>query len=548
MTTYPITAFFLLLLSCPAFCSPAYLKSANGKHQLVVDGKPFLMLAVQTNNSANYTTALNDVWPVVEDVGANTLGIPIAWEQIEPSEGQFHFEFVDELLKQASKRNIKLVILWFATWKNNAPHYAPAWVKLDNDRFPRVITADGKRLNSLSPHYRSTLEADKKAFVALMNRIKHKDKHHNVILVQVQNEVGTYGSVRDFSDTANQLFDQAIPQPLANDLAVPQGTWRETFGKDADEYFYAYSIARYVNEIARAGKAVHPLPMNINVALRNPFHPGKPGQYSSGGATDNVIDVWKSAARAIDMISPDIYFRDHTTVHKVLEIYSRKDNPLFVAEIGNDQPYARFFYSALGAQGIGFAPFGMDHTDYANYPLGAKSLSPEIIAAFKEAYQLIGPMASEWARLSYESEVWGVSEPDPFKITETAQSSENENAARANHYTQHLDLGDWDAEITYGRPMFYVAPPEGNEAPSGGVLIAKLTPNEYLVTGHRARVTFLGSRELAGKDTMLVRVEEGHFNSDGKWVFERVWNGDQTDWGLNFTSKPHILKVQLSTY
>ena len=548
MKLYFIALIASLLLACPSHSSPAYIKSAHGKHQLIVDGKPFLMLGVQTNNSANYIAALKDVWPVVADVGANTLGIPIAWEQIESKEGQFNFEFVDELLKQARKRDIKLVILWFATWKNNAPHYAPAWVKLNNDRFPRVITADGQRLNSLSPHYRSTLEADKKAFVALMNRIKQKDKHHNVILVQIQNEVGTYGSVRDFSDTANQLFDQAIPQPLANDLAMPQGTWRETFGQDADEYFHAYSIARYVNEIAQAGKAVHPLPMNINVALRNPFHPGKPGQYSSGGATDNVIDVWKSAAPAIDMISPDIYFRDHTTVHKVLEIYSRKDNPLFVAEIGNDQPYARYFYSTLGAQGIGFAPFGMDYTDYANYPLGAKSLSQDIIAAFKEAYQLIGPMASEWARLSFESEVWGVSEPDRFSMTENALSSENENAARVNHYTQHLDLGNWDAEITYGRPMFYIAPPAGNEVPSGGVLIAKLSPNEYLVTGHRARVTFLGSSELAGKDTMLVRVEEGHFNSDGQWVFERVWNGDQTDWGLNFTSKPHILKVQLSTY
>ena len=43
------------------------------------------------------------------------------------------------------------------------------------------------------------------------------------------------------------------------------------------------------------------------------------------------------------------------------------------------------------------------------------------------------------------------------------------------------------------------------------------------------------------------RVEEGHYK-DGKWVFERVWNGDQTDWGLNFTSRMHVLKVRMASY
>jgi len=79
--------------------------------------------------------------------------------------------------------------------------------------------------------------------------------------------------------------------------------------------------------------------------------------------------------------------------------------------------------------------------------------------------------------------------------------------------------------------MFWIDPPIGNSPASGGALIAKLSDNEYLVTALRARVSFSPSDELAGQVHMIERVEEGHFEN-GAWVFERVWNGDQTDWGL----------------
>lgn len=551
-----IATFFLLVSICgSASAAIPELKTENGKHMMLVDGQPFLILGAQANNSANYISALKDVWPIVEAINANTLSIPVAWEQIEPKEGEFDFTYLDELIRQASKREIKLMLLWFATWKNNGPQYAPEWVKLDNQRFPRVIKKDGSSLNSLSPHHRSTLMADKKAFVALMKHIKKADRRQTVIMVQVENEVGTYGSVRDFSALAQMAFNQAVPAQLRSDLNKSAGSWSEVFGKDADEFFHAYAIASYVNEIAAAGKAVYPLPMNVNVALRHPVNPGQAGSYASGGPTDNVLDVWKSAAPSVDLISPDIYFRDAKTVRKVLELYSRADNPLFVSEIGNDQPFARYLYATLGAQGIGFTPFGMDNTDYVNYPLGAKKLSAEIIQSFAEGFQLLRPIASIWARLSFEGRVWGVSEPDPVPAEASTEPMNNEavagdgvNSKLGEHYTQYLDLGRWDVAISYGQAMFWIDPPVGNVPASGGVLIAELSENEYLVTGHRARVTFKGSEELAGQRTMLARVEEGHFDARGKWVFERVWNGDQADWGLNFTSVPHLLKVKLATY
>jgi len=524
----------------------------SGRHALMVDGKPYLILGAQANNSSNYTAALKEVWPVVKQVHANTLEINVAWEQVEPEEGKFDFSYIDELIKQARDNDVRVVLLWFATWKNNAPHYAPDWVKLDDARFPRVHKKDGSTVNSLSPIHQSTLDADKKAFVEMMKHLKKVDKKQTVILVQVQNEVGTYGEVRDFSPAAEKLFKAIIPDQLQTAMNLPAKSWAESFAADADEYFHAYHIARFCNEMAAAGKAVYNLPMNVNVALRNPFNPGKPGQYSSGGPTDNVLDLWKAAAPSIDMISPDIYFRDYRTVTRVLDLYARDDNPLFVAEIGNDQPFARYVFETLGHQGIGFAPFGLDKTGYTNYPLGAKNYDDATFEPFAEVYGLIAPWAHVWAKMSFENETWGVAEPrDTFgesKQIWNAAASEKEKEQESKTYTQVLDLGRWNAEVTYGRPMFWVAPPEGNDIAKGGALIAKLDENEFFVTALHSRVTFVPSDEIKDERTMTVRVEEGHFDKKGNWVFERVWNGDQTDWGLNFDGKYHLLKVKMATY
>ena len=546
----------LVLCSCFTFAeSLPELVHKNNRHALMVDGAPFLMLGAQTNNSSNYPAALKDVWPSVKKMHANTLSIPVAWEQIEPVEGTFDFSYLDVLLKEAREHKVKVVLLWFATWKNNAPHYAPAWVKLDNKRFPRVVKQDGDTLNSLSPLGKNTLQADKKAFVELMNYLNKKDKQHTVIMVQVQNEVGTYGSARDYSALAQSVFNAPVPDELIQKLNLKPGNWPTVFGTDADEFFHAYHIAKYCNEITEAGKAVKNLPMYVNVALRNPFNPGKPGQYSSGGATDNVLHIWKAAAPAIDLIAPDIYFRDHKTVSKVLDIYARPDNALFVAEIGNDQPFARYFYPTLGKGGIGFSPFGMDDTDYTNYPLGAKTYNDQTIEEFAQHYRVIAPMMREWAKLAFENNVWGVAEPldttgDTQKIWNAeATPAEKDQYAKdkAAALTQTLDLGLWDAEVTYGRYMFWIDPPVGNTPSSGGALIAQLSDNEYLVTAHKARVEFKPSSELKDKKHMIERIEEGHFEK-GKWVMERVWNGDQTDWGLNFTARAHVLKVKMASY
>ena len=124
----------------------------DGRSALMVDGAPYLVLGAQVNNSSAWPSMLPKVWPAVKKLQANTVSVAMPWEQIEPVEGKFDFSFLDTLLREAREQKVRLVLLWFATWKNNGPNYAPEWVKLDNARFPRLVDARGKVLNSMSPH------------------------------------------------------------------------------------------------------------------------------------------------------------------------------------------------------------------------------------------------------------------------------------------------------------------------------------------------------------------------------------------------------------
>ena len=204
----------MLVAPCRAAEAPRIIQQ-DGRHALMVDGAPFLVLGAQINNSSSWPEILPKVWPALEAMHANTVEAPVYWEQMEPTRGQFDLSTVDLLVQGAREHHLHLVLLWFGTWKNGNMHYAPQWVKTDVSAYPRMINAAGDPIDVLSANSRSNLEADKQAFTALMRHLKEIDSTaHTVLMVQVENESGGIGSPRDFSPASNQEFASEVPPEL----------------------------------------------------------------------------------------------------------------------------------------------------------------------------------------------------------------------------------------------------------------------------------------------------------------------------------------------
>jgi len=402
-------------------------------------------------------------------------------------------------------------------------------VKTDTKRFPRVVRADGEAIDVLSANSRSNLEADKAAFVALMRHLKSLDDQHTVLLVQVENESGIIGSPRDFSPESNKELAGQVPADMLAAAHKQPGTWREVFDGDADELFQLYHQAHYLNEIATAGKAEFDIPLYMNVWLSYP--PAElperrlpiPGiQYPSGGAVQRWVGLWRTLAPSINAIAPDIYGDDAGFVHDVLAAYHRPDNPLLVPEIGKPDAFARYDFLALGEGAIGIAPFGVD-------PRGWNILGDIPANGHARNFALLAPMVREVAKLNFEGKL----------------KTSMEEVGKAE---QELDFGTWQASISYGFPQNDGRRPPGTNDAHGVALVAQLGPDEFLVTGVDASVSFHLSGRLPGLRMQILAAEEGGYQ-DGVWKPVRLWNGDETDRGLQFhADDPAVVRVKLGKF
>ena len=541
--------------------------------QLIVDGKPFLALAGELgNNTASSMENMQPIWSRLLAGNLNSVLAAVSWAQIEPEEGKYEFSLVDRLIFEARRNDLKLVFLWFGSWKNGLSSYAPYWVKKDFKRFPRIRTGGGRTLELLSTFGTATRDADARAYRALMRRIKEVDgRNHTVIMVQVQNEVGVLRDSRDRSEAANRAFAGQVPEELMGylqkhkDTLAPElrevwaangsrtaGTWEGVFGAGkpdsvampiqttsppmsaeehesawrklhwpVDEIFMAWHYAKFVNRVVEEGKAEYNIPMFVNAWLQQP-NMAWPGTYPSGGPLPQVNDVWRAGAPAVDMLSPDLYLQ---YFDEVCERYTRNGNALFIPETRASSGNALLAFGKYGA--IGFSPFGIERMVGADTELAA-------------TYRVIGQMAPAIAAHQGKDSITAV-------------------LLRQGDAPRQVRLGDYTLNLSYtGRGRVPIAPeaarpaqqavPAGTAAPmeAAAILVAS-GPDEFYMGGGGLRISFTPNTPGSAIVGLGI-VQEGKF-VDGKWTVVRQLGGDDTGQGEILTLRPDtILRVAVYRY
>jgi hypothetical protein len=532
----------MLLFMIGATSQPRLQKNGEAT-QLMVNGKPYLILGGELLNSSTSSKAfMAPLWQPLKQMNLNTVLAAVSWELIEPQEGRYDFSLVDEILKGARAQDLKVVLLWFGSWKNGLSHYTPLWVKTDTKRFPRIQQEYGHTTETISALSSEGARADAKAFAALMHHVKKVDgAQQTVIMVQVENEVGVIGDTRDHSPFANAAFKQPVPAELLKGLqhhtaelqpqlkkywqeagAKTSGTWTDIFGNNtfADEAFMAWHYARYINEIAAAGKAAYNIPMFVNAWIVQP-EDKKPGDYPAGGPQAHLHDIWRIGAPAVDIKAPDIYLPHFKSITAQ---YYHEWNPLFIPEsFSGEMGAANAFYAIANHNGIGYSPFGIDRneTNPGNTPLAKaynilKQLTPNILAAQSKG-------AIKGVALSKSDSV------------------------------QTLQLGGYEVVVSLRKNWNGVF-----QTTKGYGLIIADGKDAFTVAGSDINVTFQPT--TAGpKKAGLASVYDGEY-INGTWKPGRLLNGDdimisyklaeeaaanRTGTGVRLQADPGIVKVKL---
>jgi hypothetical protein len=512
-----------------------HLQKQGTATQLIVDGKPFLALSGELfNNSATSLEYMKPVWPKLVETNLNSVVAGVSWAQIEPAEGKFDFSVPDGVIQEARSHNLRLILIWFASWKNGLSSYPPDWLKKDFERFPRVRIAGGKSIELLSPLSDANRDADARAFAALMRHVKEVDgRQHTVVMIQVENEVGVLGDSRDRSPAANKAFEGPVPKELMDylqkhkDTLIPEfrqvweaagfktsGTWEEVFGPGVgtDEIFMAWNYARYVGRVAEAGKAEYPIPMYANTWLYGGTV-NQPGRTPSGGPLPHVHDIWRAGAPRIDILAPDLY-NDFVVFSAK---YTRNGNPLFIPETqGGAEGAARALYAFGRHDAIGISPFGIDRM---------AGNDPELAAGYDLLSRLAPLILEHQGTGTMSAVLMGPKDPP-----------------------QKVQVGNHTVEASYQGPRAAPgAQPSQQVLPSAAAIFIATGPDEYFVAGSGVSLKFSPNTpgpELDG----LATVEDGTFVG-GRWVPGRRLAGDDTGQGQNLSLRNRgIQRVTLYRY
>ena len=548
---------------------------------LLVDGKPFIMLAGEVHNSDSSSPAyMEQIWKIAEELGMNSLLLPVTWEMVELVEGEFHFEILDQLIDQAREHGMKIGLLWFGSFKNAECMYAPEWVKRDLERFHRgqIVKGKNKAGRKVSPTLPVTIpyttisylsenamQADARAFGKMMQHVREYDEAYGtVITVQVENETGLLGNAREVSDEADAAFAGEVPQEFASymrshteymeedvraavEAGAEKSSWSEVFGAVAEEIFSAYHVASFVEYVAKAGKDAYNLPMTVNCWLDKAAD--TPGDYPSGGPVARVHEVWDYCAPSIDVYCPDIYV---PYFNKVCDRFVKSGtNPLYIPEAATHSYAApRMVYTVGHYHAMCYSPFGFDDigkpfSAAQGYLFGMDVTDPALKTPQNfEEYAALGKILREAMPLLAER--YGTTDLQAVCAEREAEKKKSlglpedmnpmeRMLAEAAAATKMI-FGDLGVSVGFGGMM--------RPRNDGALLVCRTKENEVYMIGEQCDIQ-LFSTDSEKTNLDILRLEEGTFEN-GVFVPGRRFNGDEA--AQLKLDKPGVLRLQWFTY
>ncbi len=524
-----------------------------------VNGKPYFSIGGQVNNSSAYDTEdYRYALDAAAEMGLNTIAAPVYWETLEPVCGEYDFTQTEMILSETEKRGLKLVILWFGSWKNGTSRYVPAWMKRETETYRPCFRKAGTQTAILSPWCEATMQKDAAAFRALAEYVEKRNASGTVLALQVENEPGFLGTPRDYAPEVNELFAAPVPKEVSDwAKALTAGEayeaytaagrkegadWKATFGFHAEELFSAYRVAGYIDYVAACGREVSSLPMYVNVWTRE--HQFRiPGlDYPSGGATTLTLDLWKKMTPHIDCISPDLYYGSYATYMQLCETYHRPDNILYIPESHAGGTNGRYVMTALEKYELSSIHcFAIDsvHSGDGKLLTGAKEYKDTvtILSNMKpliEAYQGTG-------KLHAVAQYDGMGE-------------------------QFIDFGDYLGRVVFfdslsEEPYLHLDShhfePEYMGSKGVGLIVYEGNGVFYLA-GRSFKLALLKKtcvddltdliwayQQLSMRNIPYVSVDEGQFDENGTFCVSRRRSGDETDTGIWAVPDVGVVRVEM---
>ena len=537
------------------------LQKVGGSTCLMVDGKPFVMYCGELHNSTSSSlTSMqeNRTWEKLQAMRLNSVIATASWELVEPEEGKFDFTLVDGVISEARRHNMKVAFIWFGAFKNPMMTYAPSWVKKNPKKYPHAVDEQGREMEHISVYGSEILKADTKAYQAFLQHLKDTDKDHTVVMIQLQNEPGLRGTKRDFSADANKAWKAQVPAQVVDYLKANKGklqpdmeqmwakygnkttgNWEDLFGTSemnnqiengirnfTEHVFTAYGYANYLEQMAKAGKEVYPLPVFINASVFGMNTRGV--SLGNGCSIPEFFDIYKAAAPSIDILTPNSYMQQLDWLGKA---FSWKGNPILIPE--STLVGARGLYIIGEHDAIAFSPFGIDYEDGELNPQLQKQ--QRLLAESYDQMQQMGSLltdnlGSDRMRGIY---LYPGHESDTVEMGDYVLTFSPRKG---------FDIGALMAPAGGG----FQTEGEKKQIEQGGALIVQTSPDEFYVVGYGFNADIRLKDGVKNRFCGYDSIWEGRFEN-GRFIPGRLLNGDERNVFATY-DKVNALKVKMLHY